>query len=76
MFHPKSFVELDYGGLATYLDKSLRDNGEDGLLADSSIEDVLQSISGLAVADGMVAGQGYERLMTRWRNVQGLESAN
>ena len=76
MFHPKSFVELDYGGLATYLDKSLRDNGEDGLLADTSIEDVSHSLSGLAAADGMVAGQGYERLMSRWRNVQSLESAN
>ena len=76
MFHPKSFVELDYGGLATYLDKSLRDNGEDGLLADTSIEDVAHSLSGLAAADGMLAGQGYERLMSRWRNVQSLESAN
>ena len=76
MFHPQSYVELDYGGLATYLDKSLRDNGEDGLLADTSIEDVLHSLVGLAAADGMVAGQGYERLMSRWRNVQGLESAN
>ena len=76
MFHPKSYVELDYGGLANYLDKSLRDNGEDGLLADTSIEDVSHSLSGLAAADGMVAGQGYERLMSRWRNVQSLESAN
>ena len=76
MFHPKSYVELDYGGLATYLDKSLRDNGEDGLLADTSIEDVAHSLSGLAAADGTLAGQGYERLMSRWRNVQSLESAN
>ena len=76
MFHPKSFVELDYGGLATYLDKSLRDNGEDGLSADTSIEDVLQSLSGLSAADGMIAGAGYERLMSRWRNVQSMESAN
>jgi hypothetical protein len=76
MFHPKSFVELDYGGLAMYLDKSLRDNGEDGLLADTSIEDVAHSLSGLAAADGTLAGQGYERLMSRWRNVQSLESAN
>jgi len=76
MFHPKSFVELDYGGLANYLDKALRDNGEDGLLADTSIEDVLHSLSGLAAADGLMAGQGYERLMSRWRRVQALESAN
>ena len=76
MFHPQSLVELDYGGLANYLDKALRDNGEDGLLADTSIEDVLLSISGLAAADGLTAGQGYERLMSRWRRVQALESAN
>ncbi len=76
MFHPKSFVELDYGGLAIYLDKALRDNGEDGLEADTSIEDVLKSVAGLAAADGLMAGQGYERLMSRWRRVQALESAN
>ncbi len=76
MFHPKSYVELDYGGLAMYLDKSLRDNGEDGLSADTSIEDVLHSLTGLASANGMIAGQGYERLMSRWRQVQARESAN
>lgn len=76
MFHPNSYVELDYGGLATYLEKSLRDNGEDGLSADTSIEDVLYSLSGLATSDRMVAGQGYERLMSRWSHVQALESAN
>ena len=76
MFHPKSYVELDYGGLALYLDKALRDNDEDGLIADTSIEDVLNSLSGLAAADGQMAGQGYERLMSRWRRVQTLESAN
>ena len=76
MFHPKSYVELDYGGLALYLDKALRDNNEDGLLADTSIEDVLHSLSGRAVSDGAMAGQGYERLMSRWRRVQALESAN
>ncbi|MEI8120035.1 MAG: hypothetical protein WCG68_04020 [Actinomycetes bacterium] len=76
MFHPKSYVELDYGGLAQYLNKALRDNNEDGLLSDTSIEDVLHSLSGLAAADGLMAGQGYERLMSRWRRVQALESAN
>lgn len=76
MFHPNSYVELDYGGLATYLEKSLRDNGEEGLSADTSIEDVLHSLSGLSASDGLIAGQGYERLMSRWRYVQALESAN
>ena len=75
MFHPESLVELDYGGLAGYLDNALRAQGLDGLNDDSSIEDVAHSLSGLAAADGAVAGQGYERLVTRWRSVQAFESA-
>lgn len=74
-FHSGSFIELDYGGLAEYLEKSLVDSGEDGLEADTSIEDVLSSISGLASGDGVVAGRGYERLVTRWRMVASFEQA-
>jgi hypothetical protein len=76
MFHPESLVELDYGGLANYMDKALRDSGEDGLESDSSIEDVLHSVAGLAAADAMMAGTGYQRLMSRWRLVQGFEQAS
>ena len=75
MFHNKSLVELDYGGLANYLDHGLRLAGEEGLVADTSIEDVLLSLSGLAAGDGQMAGQGYERLVSRWRIVQSFESA-
>ena len=75
MFHPESLVELDYGGLASYLDSALREQGLDGLNDDSSIEDVAHSLTGLAAADGAFAGQGYERLVTRWRAVQAFESA-
>jgi hypothetical protein len=75
VFDPKSIVELDYGGLAIYLDKALKDAGEDGINADSSIEDVHHSIAGLAAGDGVMAGQGYERLVTRWRRVSALEQA-
>jgi hypothetical protein len=32
-------------------------------------------LAGLAAGDGAVAGQGYERLVTRWRSVQAVESA-
>lgn len=74
-FHPESFVELDYGGLAEYLENSLVGKGEEGLDADTSIEDVLSSISGLASGDGAVAGRGYERLVTRWREVAAFEQA-
>jgi len=33
------------------------------------------SLSGLSAGDGSVAGQGYERLVSRWRGVQAFESA-
>lgn len=75
LFHSESLVELDYGGLAAYLDTSLRAQGKDGLDDDTSIEDVAKSLSGLAAADGSIAGQGYEKLVSRWRLVQGFESA-
>lgn len=75
LFHPESLVELDYGGLANYLDNVLRAQGLDGIDDDSSIEDVAHSLAGLAAGDGAVAGQGYERLVTRWRSVQAIESA-
>jgi hypothetical protein len=76
MFHPESIVELDYGGLANYMDRALRDSGEDGLESDASIEDVTHSVAGLAAADGMMAGVGYQRLMSRWRLVQAYEQAS
>jgi len=75
IFDPKSIVELDYGGLATYLNKQLIENGEVGLDADTSVEDVTTSIAGLASGDGALAGRGYERLVSRWRRVSALESA-
>jgi hypothetical protein len=75
IFDGKSIVELDYGGLATYLNNQLVNSGEVGLDADSSIEDVSTSIAGLASGDGALAGRGYERLVSRWRRVSTLESA-
>jgi hypothetical protein len=75
MFHPESLVELDYGGLAAYLDSALLAQGFDGIVDDTSIEDVAHSLAGLAAGDGAMAGVGYERLVTRWRAVQAFESA-
>ena len=72
MFHPNALVELDYGGLADYLELALAEDG--GLEADTSIEDVQSSVAGLAVGDGALAGRGYERLVTRWRKVSAFES--
>jgi hypothetical protein len=74
MFHPKSLVELDYGGLADYLNIALAEVG--GIEADSSIEDIHESLAGLAANDGATAGVGYERLTTRWRKVAAFEQAS
>jgi hypothetical protein len=75
IFDTNSIVECDYGGLALYLEKSLIENGQPGLNADTSIEDVARSLAGLAAGDGTLAGQGYERLVTRWRRVAAFEQA-
>jgi hypothetical protein len=75
VFHPASKVELDYGGLALYLDRSLRESGGEGIEADTSVEDVALSLQGLASGDGALAGQGYERLVSRWRRVGAYEQA-
>jgi hypothetical protein len=75
LFHPESIVELDYGGLASYLEKILIADGQAGLEADTSIEDIQLSLQGLSAGDGAKAGAGYERLISRWRKVSALEGA-
>lgn len=75
LFHENSIIECDYGGLAFYLEKSLIENGEKGLDSDTSIEDVANSLAGLAAGDGQLAGKGYERLISRWRRVAAFEQA-
>lgn len=75
VFHAQSFLELDYGGLAGYLELSLISDGEDGLDADTSVEDVQSSLAGLASSDATAAGRGYERLVSRWRKVSAFEQA-
>ncbi len=75
IFNDQSIVECDYGGLALYLEKSLKDSGETGLESDTSIEDATLSLQGLSNGDGVLAGQGYEVLVKRWRKVAALEQA-
>ena len=74
LFHPESIVELDYGGLAIYMEHMLRDQG--GITEDTSQEDLLFSLAGLSNGDGVMAGQGYERLMGRWRRLAAYENAS
>nr|WP_203602758.1 hypothetical protein [Streptomyces coelicoflavus] len=68
-FHPRSLVELDYGGLVHALPA-----GE--LAADRSAADVAEGIEALRHGDGATAGAAYGRLVQRWRAVRDRRSAN
>ncbi|MEU3981381.1 hypothetical protein AB0F77_14895 [Streptomyces sp. NPDC026672] len=68
-FHPRSLVELDYGGLVHALPA-----GE--LEGDHSAADVAEGIDALRRGDGEAAGEAYGRLVERWRSVRDRRSAN
>ncbi|MGC9500619.1 hypothetical protein [Streptomyces sp. WG7] len=68
-FHPRSLVELDYGGLVHALPA-----GE--LEDDHSAADVAEGIDALRRGDGVTAGAAYGRLVERWRAVRDRRSAN
>jgi hypothetical protein len=68
-FHPRSVVELDYGGLVNLLP-------EDKLTGDDSPGLVAAGLSALSRGDADAAGEAYEKLVARWRVVQLLERCN
>jgi hypothetical protein len=68
-FHPYSRVQLDYGDLVTQLDDAF-------LAADTTVTDLAEGVQALTQGDGMAAGAAYERVVRRWRPVQGRESAS
>lgn len=68
-FHPRSLVELDYGGLVHLL-------AEAELADDRSAADVAEGIAALRAGDGDAAGEAYGRLAERWRAVRDLQFAN
>ncbi|CQR63216.1 hypothetical protein [Streptomyces leeuwenhoekii] len=68
-FHPRSYVELDYGGLVHALPA-----GE--LEDDHSAADVAEGIEALRHGDEAAAGAAYGRLVDRWRAVRDRRSAN
>ncbi|GAA4308214.1 hypothetical protein GCM10023086_27080 [Streptomyces venetus] len=68
-FHPRSLVELDYGGLVHALPAG-------ALEEDHSAADVAEGIAALRRGDGTAAGAAYARLVERWRSVRDLRSAN
>ncbi|MCL8014501.1 hypothetical protein [Streptomyces sp. AS02] len=68
-FHPRSLVELDYGGLVHTLPAG-------DLEDDHSAADVAAGIEALRHGDGAAAGAAYARLVERWRAVRDRRSAN
>ncbi|MGN9908193.1 hypothetical protein ACTMTJ_11670 [Phytohabitans sp. LJ34] len=68
-FHPRSVVELDYGGLVDLL-------SDDVLEDDDSPKLVAAGLAGLSRGDADAATEAYEKLVSRWRAVQLLERCN
>jgi hypothetical protein len=68
-FHPRSVVELDYGGLVDLL-------SDEVLEEDDSPKLVAAGLAGLSKGDADAATEAYEKLVSRWRAVQLLERCN
>ncbi|MFI9359953.1 hypothetical protein ACIG5E_02650 [Kitasatospora sp. NPDC053057] len=68
-FHPRSLVELDYGGLVHLL-------GPERLLADRSAGELEDGLRALRAGDTVEALRAYGELTVRWRRVLALRQAN
>ncbi|MFD4659963.1 hypothetical protein ACFWP2_30540 [Kitasatospora sp. NPDC058444] len=68
-FHPRSLVELDYGGLVHLL-------GPERLLADRSAGELEEGLRALRAGDTAEALRVYGELTGRWRRVLALRHAN
>jgi hypothetical protein len=68
-FHARSWVELDYAGLARLL-------GPEVLAGDTSVADVAASVAALAAGDEEGAVLTYRTVVERWAAVAALEHAN
>ncbi|MQS13026.1 hypothetical protein F7Q99_12190 [Streptomyces kaniharaensis] len=68
-FHPRSLVELDYGGLVHLL-------GPERLLADRSAGELEEGLRALRAGDTVEALRVYGELTVRWRRVLALRYAN
>lgn len=69
LFHPKSVVEVDYGGIAWVL-------SEAELRQDDSPQLAHDALSALATGDVMLASRRYEQLLRRWKLVRLRERRN
>ena len=68
-YHPRSLVELDYGGLATLFE-------DVELEADESAADIAHAVACLAQGEVDEATEAYARVATRWGAVRSVEVAN
>ncbi len=68
-FHPRSLVELDYGGLVHAIP-------EERLARDRSAADVAEGLAALRDGDPARAGEAYTRLTERWRGIRELQYAS
>ncbi|WP_345037820.1 hypothetical protein [Streptomyces sannanensis] len=68
-FHPRSLVELDYGGLVHVLPEEL-------LTADRSAADVAEGLAALRADDEAGSAEAYTRFTERWRPVRARRYAN
>ena len=68
-FHPRSLVELDYGGLVHLLD-------DEQLEADESARDVTLALAALGEGDAERAAAAYARVTSRMKALQAVESAS
>jgi hypothetical protein len=68
-FHPRSLVELDYGGLVHLLDDA-------ELTQDESARDVALALASLGEGDTDRAAAAYGRVTARMKALQAVESAN
>jgi hypothetical protein len=68
-FHPRSLVELDYGGLVHLLNDA-------ALRADQSVAEVSAAIRALEDGQAELAAAMYQRLRSRWQALEALELAN
>lgn len=68
-FHPRSVLELDYGGLVELL-------GIDDVADDPSVASMTAVVAALGDGRGTDAWARYRTLVDRWRRVQRLSRAN
>ena len=68
-FHPRSLVELDYGGLVHLLDDA-------ELTTDESARDIAAALAALADGEPVRAAAAYGRVTARMKALQAVESAS